>query len=150
MTYTREQIAEKAKSMLGVKFLHQGRSRLGVDCVGLLHVILTELEYDGICDVEGYKASPPASVIYATLCQNFDEIPLSEVGVGDIYLMRIGGRKAKHASILISDETDLARGIVPELVHAHAICGVGRVIKEPRSQWLSQCVTGFRLRGLVD
>jgi hypothetical protein len=148
MTYTRQQVADKALSLIGTRFLHQGRSRLGVDCVGFLHVILTELGYDGICDVEGYKASPPARVIYETMCLNFDEIPVNEVGVGDIYLMRIGGRKIKHASVLVSDITDLESGIEPEIVHAYAIGTIGKVIKEPLRQWLPACAVGFRLRGL--
>lgn len=148
MTFTREQIADKARSLIGTRFLHQGRSREGVDCVGLLYVILTEIGYEGIYDVEGYRASPPARVIYETLCQNFDEIPVSEVGVGDIYLMRIGGRKAKHASVLVSDAYDYPNGIEPEIVHAYAIAGQGRVTKEKRDDWLPACVTGFRLRGL--
>jgi len=148
MTYTRQQVADKARSMLGVRFLHQGRSRLGVDCVGLLYVILSELGYDGICDVEGYRSSPPSRVIYDTMCLNFDEIPISEVGVGDIYLMRTGGRKPRHASILISDVYDYPNGIEPEVVHAYATAQRGVVVKETLNQWRPQCVTGFRLRGL--
>lgn len=149
MIYTRQQVADKALSMIGTRFLHQGRSRLGVDCVGFLHVILTELGYEGICDVEGYKASPPARVIYETMCLNFDEIPVDEVGVGDIYLMRIGGgRKIKHASVVVSDVTDLENGIEPEIVHAYAIANIGRVVKEPLRHWRPACAIGFRLRGL--
>jgi hypothetical protein len=144
---TRQQIADAARSMVGIRFLHQGRTRQGVDCVGLLAVILNDLSYP-VVDVEGYRSSPPASVIYQTLCANFDEIPMSEVGLGDIFLMRIGGRKPKHASILVSTETDYPRGIVPEIVHAYAIGSRGKVVKEPLVQWLPQCVLGFRLRGL--
>jgi hypothetical protein len=33
---TRNQIIEVARSWLGTKWVHQGRSRAGVDCVGLL------------------------------------------------------------------------------------------------------------------
>lgn len=150
-TITRREIADKALSMRGVRFLHQGRSReTGVDCVGFVEVILREFCYPMIVDVIGYRASPPAKIIYETLCKNFDEIPVDEVGLGDIFLMRIGGRKPKHASILVNDKTDLTRGVEPEIVHAYALGGRGKVVKEPLTMWQPQCVNGFRFRGLVD
>lgn len=131
----------------GTKFRHQGRSKeTGVDCVGLLHVVLTSVNYPVIVDVDGYKKSPSASVIYDTLCQNFDEIPLDEVGLGDIYLMRIGGRKPKHASILVNDVRDVPKGIEPEIIHAYE---AGGVVLDALVTWLPRCVTAFRLKGLV-
>lgn len=150
-TITRQEIADKALSMRGVRFLHQGRSReTGVDCVGFLAVILTEFCYP-IVDVVGYRSNPPAKVIYDTLCKNFDEIPVNEVSLGDIFLMRIGGgRKPKHASILVNDKTDLANGVEFEIVHAYALGGRGKVVKEPLAMWRTQCVRGFRFRGLID
>ncbi len=74
---------------------------------------------------------------------------MEDVGVGDIYLMRIGGRKPKHASILVSDETDLPKGKVPEIVHAYALGGKGKVVKEPLVQWMPHLVRGFRFKNLV-
>jgi len=152
MTYTvtRQQIVDEAMKLRGVKFRHQGRSAVtGVDCVGMLHVILTALDYPAIVDVEGYRKSPSATVIYETMCANFDEIPIDEVGLGDIYLMRIGGRKAKHASILVNDVRDVPRGIEPQIIHAHGMGTKGAVVLDALVNWWPQCVTGFRLRGLV-
>jgi cell wall-associated NlpC family hydrolase len=148
--FTRQQVADKALSMRGVRFLHQGRSREGVDCMGLLYVILTELGYKGIIDVEGYNRTPSAQLIYDTMKANFDEIPVEDVGLGDIFLMRIGGAKPKHASILVRNERDIERGIEPEIVHASAIAGKGRVVVDALENWRPWCVRGFRLRGLVD
>lgn len=146
---TRSQIVEAALSFRNVKFRHQGRSaETGVDCVGFLHVILTKLNYPVIVDVEGYRHSPSATVIHQTMCQNFDEIPVAEVGLGDIYLMRIGGRKPKHASILINDVRDVAKGIEPEIIHAYGMGDTGRVTIDALATWLPWCVTAFRLRGL--
>lgn len=39
---TVEQLIEDARSWIGVPFHHQGRSRLGIDCIGLPEVILRE------------------------------------------------------------------------------------------------------------
>lgn len=148
---TRQQVIDAMMSLRGVRFRHQGRSReTGVDCMGMLSVALTDLKYPVIIDVEAYRQSPPASIIYKTLCANFDEIPLSEVGLGDIYLMRLRGRKAKHASVLVNDKTDVFEGIEPQIIHAHGLDNAGRVTVDALVDWLPWCVTGFRLKGLVD
>lgn len=135
----------------GVKFRHQGRDpETGVDCVGLLHAMLTKLEYPAIIDVEGYRRSPSASVIRETMRANFDEIDVSECGLGDIFLMRLGGAKPKHASVLVSTETNLERGFEPMIIHARGMANSGVVAVEPLRQWLPFCVVGFRLKGLID
>lgn len=153
MTYTvtRQEIVDEAMKLRGVKFRHQGRDAVtGVDCVGLLHVILTRLEYPTIIDVEGYRKSPSATVIYETMCANFDEIPIEEVGLGDIYLMRIGGgRKAKHTAILINDVRDVPAGIEPQIIHAHGMGTKGAVVLDALVNWLPHAAGAFRLKGLV-
>ena len=143
----REQVAETFLALRNIPFRHQGRSVQGVDCVGLLAVGLERLGYPTV-DVIGYRCSPSATVIRDTLKQNFDEIPIDEVGLGDIYLMRIGGIKPKHASVVVNTKTDIVKGIVPQIIHAYGVGGTGRVVVEPLSQWRAKCVVGFRLRGL--
>lgn len=148
---TRKQVADEAMKLLGVPFLHQGRdASIGVDCVGVPVVVARNLGYENIVDVEGYRRVPSAEVIRETLRANCDEITVSEVGVGDIFLMRIGGRKPRHAAIVVSNETDIARGIEPMLLHAKGMGAKGKVVLEPVRQWIMHCVCGFRLRGLVD
>lgn len=148
---TRRRIVNAALSLRGTRFRHQGRSaETGVDCVGFLYVVLKKLRYPAIVDVEGYRKTPPASIIRETLLQNFDEIPLADVGLGDIFLMRIGGRKPKHASILVSNVTDLEKGMEPQIIHAYGMGDKGSVVVEPLRQWRNKCVTAFRLRGLKD
>jgi cell wall-associated NlpC family hydrolase len=39
-------VIENARSWLGVRFLHQGRSRFGVDCLGFIAAMLHELGSD--------------------------------------------------------------------------------------------------------
>ncbi len=147
----RQQVVDAAMELQGVKFLHQGRDpKTGVDCVGLLHAMLTRLEYPAIIDVEGYRRTPSATVIRQTMQANFDEIPVSECGLGDIFLMRLSGAKAKHASVLVSHETDIARGIEPMIIHARGLANNGKVAVEPLRQWIKFCVYGYRLKGLID
>ena len=137
---TRKQIVDAAKSLLGVPFLHQGRDeRTGVDCVGLLVVIGRKINYPEIVDVTNYRRMPKAETIRAVIGQNCDEIPVEEAGAGDFFLMRMGGRKMRHAAVKISDK---------DLIHAGGVCQ-GKVKIEPISIHASKIGAAFRVRGLV-
>lgn len=146
---TRQQIVDAALSLRTTPFRHQGRDAVtGCDCVGLLVLVGQLLDYPHIYDVEGYRRVPSADVIRQTLQANMDEIPVEEVGLGDVYLMRIGGRKPRHAAIVISTETDIEGGLEPQLIHARGLGDGGAVVVEPIRQWQTKIVAGFRLRGL--
>ena len=153
MTYsvTRQQIVDAALSMRGLRFRHQGRDRNGIDCVGLLYLVLTEVGYPNIIDYEGYRKSPPASLVYDILCRNFDEIAVSDAKPGDIFLMRLpGSMKPKHASIYVSDVTDPQAGRVPAILHTYAMGAKGGVVIDNLSTWRQRIVTAFRLKGVTD
>jgi len=150
---TRDQIVAAAMECLGWKFRHQGRNKdenHEIDCVGLLVVVGQRIKYPEIFDVEGYRRVPSANVIRTTLEKNLDEIPVAEARRGDIYLMRLGGIKPRHAAIRISDETDLKKGIEPQLIHAFALGKGGTVRIESVRQRKDDIAAAFRIRGLVD
>ncbi len=149
-TVTREEIVDAAMSLRGTRFRHQGRdAATGVDCVGFLAVVGGLIKYPKIFDLEGYRRTPSAQVIREMLRANCDEIPLNEVGIGDIFLMRMGGVKPRHAAIKLSDTIDIERGLEPQLIHAKGLGFDGAVVIEPIRQWISECVVGFRIRGLI-
>ena len=54
---TRDQIVEEARNWIKTPFLHQGRSGVGVDCVGLVQVVGNAfgVKYD---DLTGYARAP--------------------------------------------------------------------------------------------
>lgn len=147
---TRKEIVDAAMSLLGVPFRHQGRDpETGIDCVGLLVVIGRMINFPKVWDVEAYRRVPSADTIRQTLLLNCDEIPVAEVQAGDIYLMRIGGIKPRHTAVKINDDFDLAKGIEPKLIHAAGLGVTGQVTIEPVAQWIQNCVSGFRIKGLV-
>jgi cell wall-associated NlpC family hydrolase len=147
---TRQQIIEAATSLIGTPFRHQGRDeRNGVDCVGLLVVIGRKIGYPNIVDDTTYRRMPKAEHIRATILQNCDEIPIEEAGPGDFFLMRLTGRKLRHAAVKVSDETDIAKGIQPMLIHAGGT-GLPKVKKEPISMYAHKIGAAFRVRGLVE
>lgn len=78
----------KARSMLGVKWRHQGRKPWAVDCAGL---VLLCLWYAGVDakDVFGYGREPWKSNLEKHLENHFGKpIVLSEAKEGDIVLMK--------------------------------------------------------------
>lgn len=145
---TRQQVIDNASRMLGLPFLHQGRSlETGVDCVGLLVVMGQLIGYPDIKDVEGYRRIPSAETIRSVLSQNLIEIPLTEMGVGDVFLMRMGGIKPRHTAILFSNTVDYPNGKEPQLLHATKN---GVILEAKRMYPSSWFVSGYRLRGLVE
>lgn len=131
--------------MLGLPFVHQGRSdETGVDCVGLLVVMGQKINYPNLVDAEAYRRTPSAQVIKEIIEMNCDEIPMAEAREGDIYLMRLGGIKPRHAAIIYHDER---RPDEPMLLHASK----QGVRLEPKRQYPdSWFVRAYRVRGLVE
>ena len=147
-TVTRKQIVDAALSMRGWKFQHQGRGENNAtDCVGLLVIIGQIIEYPFLTDAEAYRRTPSADTIRTVLQANCDEIPAAEVGRGSFFLMKMGGAKPRHASVCISTETDLEKGLQPSIIHALP----QGVVIEPISNYpKSWYVAGFRVRGLAE
>lgn len=141
MAFTRDDICNTARQFVGCRFRHQGRNENGVDCVGLLVVVARAVGYEHITDVEAYRRTPSANTIRETLAANCDEIPLEDVRRGDILLMRMGGRKPRHAGILLSDGDD------PLFIHAVTPAVRIQPISDFPASWF---VAGFRMRGLID
>ena len=145
---TRQQILESAEKLIGLPFVHQGRSaETGVDCVGLLVVMARMVGYPDIKDIEGYRRIPSSTVIKDTLSENLDEISVSDAKPGDVFLMRQGGLLARHASIYYSDALDIEKGIEPMILHA-----VKEGVRiEPVSAYpKSWYVSAFKMRGIAD
>jgi len=74
---TREQLIAQARQWVGVKFLHQGRSRDGADCLGFISAMLSELG-DGVFLnnlPQNYGRSPQA-ILLESLTRLTHKIPL--------------------------------------------------------------------------
>ena len=144
---TRNEITQIAYSLIGIPYVHQGRSDKGIDCVGLLAIIAQRLNYPHT-DLESYRRTPSATKLIELLRENLDEIDLNEVDVGDIFLMKLGGTKPRHTAILASNATDFERGLQPTIIHALNSISIQSVVEQPLSIYRGQLVKGFRFRGL--
>lgn len=132
---TRAQFIAEARSWEGVPWLHQGRSRLGVDCIGLLIVVARAL---GLSDyeVDGYGRTPDADLMRREAERLM--VRTMHPQPGDVLLMRFH-RDPQHILIL----TEPARVI-------HAWADAGRVVEVnyPPS-WQRRVVGAYQVPGVV-
>lgn len=102
MTVTRDSVAGGALDWLGVPFFHQGRSRQGVDCIGLIYLLGLELN----ADLRGYVDDPtygrdPDSRLHLRIDNHLDRLVPQPVRppAGTILLFRYG-RLGQHLGIV--------------------------------------------------
>lgn len=82
---TRAQVIDAARSYLNVRFHHQGRTRAGLDCVGLVIRVAHDLGLTTF-DVSGYGRYPQADLLRRHLAEQCT--PVDVVQPGDVVLMR--------------------------------------------------------------
>ncbi|NUB24705.1 C40 family peptidase [Azospirillum brasilense] len=84
----RRRFLEAARSYIGVKWRHQGRSRTGLDCVGLVLLAARDIGYiTEEVDFTEYRRAPDHAVLASMLNEHVERIEVSEIGPGDIVLM---------------------------------------------------------------
>lgn len=106
-------IVAAARAYLGVPFLHQGRSRLGLDCGGLLIAVARDLDID-IVEPGVYSMSPDPALVAQALARNC--IRVADVQPGDALLFSFAG-EPRHVGLA----TDI--GVI------HAWAGPGKVVE---------------------
>jgi len=95
----REAFIAEARSYLDVRFRHQGRSRHGVDCAGLLLVSMAAIGRP-IVDLDAYGREPLGDGLRGMLVANLGEpIAKETMQPGDVALMRFRGEPS-HVGLL--------------------------------------------------
>jgi len=86
-----DKIIEEARSYLGVKFRHQGKTRMGMDCRGLL---IRSFEAAGldVTDVKGYGRNPQPEVMNKALLEVCERVNLEDIRKADILYIRFDSR----------------------------------------------------------
>tara|TARA_R110000824_G_scaffold279432_2_gene467623 strand:- start:1010 stop:1405 length:396 start_codon:yes stop_codon:yes gene_type:complete len=91
-------IADTARKYLGVPFVHQGRSAEGLDCVGLLVQVASDLGLEAH-DFTAYSLRPKAAKLIALIGESCDRVT-GEPKPGDILIFAmIGPSWPQHAAI---------------------------------------------------
>jgi cell wall-associated NlpC family hydrolase len=97
MTVTREQWIDEIRSWVGVPWVHQGRNRHGVDCIGLViasaHALgLTEF------DTRAYGRTPMGDFLVRMCNEHMTRKARAEPG--DVLLMRLS-KFPQHFAVLV-------------------------------------------------
>lgn len=133
---TRADIVAIARDWLGVPFAHQGRTRAGVDCGGLL-IVVGEAAGLRITPPAVYSQSPDPSLIHDTLLAHCERIDLSQRQPGDVLLFSFAG-EPRHV------------GIASDIGVIHAWAKPGRVVEHRLdSVWLGRLRACWRPFGVA-
>ena len=133
------QVIAAARGYLGVPWVHQGRSRRGVDCAGLVVMVARELGLTSF-DVIGYARRPDGESLRAAIVEA--GCVESDVQLGALLLMRFK-REPQHVA-LVADHP--AGGF--SIVHA---LSTSRAVVEHRldDAWRRRIVSAWELPGVT-
>lgn len=136
----RSAIVAEARTWLEVRFRHQGRSREGVDCAGLVEEVARSLNLSDV-RVTGYARLPDGKSLLKLCREHMIEIDPALMQPGDVCVFR-SALEPEHLGIV----GDYSAG-GSSLIHASAY--FGRVI-EVRfdSKARQHIVAAFRLPGV--
>jgi cell wall-associated NlpC family hydrolase len=139
---TRAQIVEEARSYLGTKWVHQGRTRNGIDCAGLVVCVGNNLGLIAY-DRNDYQRYPDGSAFLHFFTEGGGlQKPVLSAKAGDIMVLREGAYPC-HTSI-VSEK----RG---QLYIIHSFIVRKQVVEEPLTgAWLAKRVACFQYPGVED
>ena len=142
---TRADVIRKAREYLKVPFVHQGRSRHGLDCAGLCVVVGLDL---GLLTKEDnffeYGRVPNPRVMRDVLNKRGKRTRWVEAQPGDVILMgSVGYNMPCHLAILLDGDKQKHRII-------HSFFDAGGVVETEMSQdWINKVICAFSFPGLV-
>lgn len=133
----KDEFVKAARGWIGVKWLHQGRNRAGIDCVGLLLMASKDVGLD-VPDLAGYRRSPDRKKFIDHI--NANSQPETTTQAGNFGIFRDGTQPC-HVGIFAE------RDGVLTLIHAYA--GTGMVMEEPYCHdWPKKLMTIRSVTGL--
>ena len=124
---TKEELVLQARTWLGVPYKHQGRTRSGVDCGGLLLCVGEELGIQ-VVHPETYSMSPDPKLIQASILANCTKV--DSIQPGDVLWFSFAG-EPRHV------------GLASDIGVIHSWAKPGKVVEHRLDEvWLN------RLRGI--
>lgn len=120
---TRNEVVEAARQYIGIKFYHQGRTKHGIDCVGLLLAVGRDIGLE-LEDYPTYTtAVEPEKFIHYIESQT-DPLPKTPIRHGNIVLLR-QAMYPMHCGIITKDKGRT------QLIHASVSRGVTETTYDP-------------------
>ena len=134
---TSERIIAEARGWLGVSWRHQGRTRCGVDCVGLVVCVARALDLSDY-DSTGYGRRAQGQGFVEPFRDNMEAVAIPDARPGDVLVFADQAYPC-HCGFLTE------RIGHPHLLHAHATRR--KVIEEPYAgEWPARVKFAFRFR----
>lgn len=132
-----DEFIEAARSYIGVKWMHQGRNRMGIDCVGLVVNSLADIGLV-VPDMKGYRRQPDPAVFLGHIHEH--SLPEANPAPGMVGIFRAGPQPC-HIGIFAEKYGQLS------LIHAYA--GQRVVMEEPFiHHWPSLLMEVRKVQGL--
>lgn len=140
---SRADIVIAARTWLDVPWTHQGRTRHGIDCAGLVIMVAHGLGLTDYVDNTAYQRRTSGYDFLLPFRENMVAQPVLAARPGDVLLFRDGAYPC-HSALVAGDEGALT------IVHAYA--RRRRVVEERLDQgdWLRRRVACFSFRGVGD
>jgi cell wall-associated NlpC family hydrolase len=114
LSLDRLRLVSAARDWLGVPYQHEGRSRTGVDCYGLLIVVAQETGFP--CPVEsGYGLRPSPRHIRNRLDVYAVRIRFDEISTGDVLWLKYGAQPMHFAIVSCTDPM--------RIIHSDSVAG---------------------------
>ena len=134
----RDAIVASARSYIDVPFVHQGRSRYGIDCAGLLTCVAYDLGMKDV-RVNDYGRSPDPTRAREIIEAHMNPVPFAELAPGDV-LSFVIVQDVQHYGLVVSMEP-------VRFIHAYQT--VGKVIEQSMfGPWLRRLRRCYRFREL--
>lgn len=135
----RQPVVTAARQYLGVPYDHQGRSRFGIDCCGLVVLAAHDCGIQ-VEDARGYSRVPDGKTFLSHIEKQMVRIPLSELQPGDVLAFTFL-KDPQHAAIVTQTTPTL------RIIHAHM--RVRKVVEHDLDDtWIRKIAAAFRFKGV--
>lgn len=125
-------IVEAARTLIGTPFIHQGRGKSGLDCVGVAVATLALCGYE-IDDVKGYPKTP-IGVLQGVIEGQTGVTKVKDPEPGDFLLMRFK-QEPQHVAVYAGKT----------IIHSYEV--VGKVVEHNFSEeWRQRVVAVYRVK----
>lgn len=142
---SRAAIVAYARTWLGVPWVHQGRSRDGVDCGGLLEMIGREFGL-AVPSKADYPRSADGVALRATCETYMRKISPRSILPGDVVMLRFPRAEYESHLALVVDHPQRGLGLLHAL---NEKSGKGRVIEHGLdATWRARIVAAYALPGV--
>jgi cell wall-associated NlpC family hydrolase len=131
-------IVAEARTWLGVRWLHQGRSREGVDCAGLV-IEVTKAVLGSTFDIRDYPRVATDEQMIEICDQYMDRIAFREVQPGD--LMVFAYDRQRHMAVV----GDYVHGGL-SIIHAYSLAPRRVIETRLDEKWVARMLRAYRFR----